>query len=238
MSDERATFLDSVRHAVTLGNQAGRVAPHPGPWHGYRMRTEGDLAAVFAERCAIVGGQCHRVRDGAEALDVVDRLLKERKARRIVIGQGPYVDALDLPSALRGANRQWCTVAGGPELEELAESPHKAALFAADVGITGVDWLVAEAGSIALLSSPGQARSLSLLPPIHVAVAHRSQLLADLFDLFDILCRLGHNPDLIPGLPACVNLITGPSKTGDIELKLVTGVHGPAEVHVVLIDQD
>ena len=70
---------------------------------------------------------------------------------------------------------------------------------------------------------------MSLLPPVHIAVADRSQLLPDLFDLFRQL-----PPE---EMPSCVSLITGPSKTGDIELRLVTGVHGPGEIHVVLIGE-
>ena len=81
-----------------------------------------------------------------------------------------------------------------------------------------------------LASRPEQPRSLSLLPPIHVAVAERRQILPDLFDLFALL---GKGPD---ELPACLSVITGPSKTGDIELRLVTGVHGPGEIHVILFD--
>ncbi len=103
------------------------------------------------------------------------------------------------------------------------------AFFQADLGLSGVDYLIAETGSVVLLSRPGQPRSLSLLPPIHIAVAERRQVLPDLFDLFTPL-------GIKPGeLPACVSIITGPSKTGDIELRLVTGVHGPGEIHVVLI---
>ena len=110
----------------------------------------------------------------------------------------------------------------------------RAAYFAADVGISGVDYLVAETGTVAVLAKPDDPRSLSLLPPVHVAVADRSQILPDLFDLFE---ALGLDPTADgPRLPSCVALITGPSKTGDIELRLVTGVHGPGEVHVVLLD--
>jgi L-lactate dehydrogenase complex protein LldG len=108
------------------------------------------------------------------------------------------------------------------------DTADKADYFAADVGISGVDYLIAETGSVVLLTKPDQPRSLSLLPPVHIAVARREQILPDLFDLFDDPLRGG------APLPACVSIITGPSKTGDIELKLVTGVHGPGEVQVVI----
>ncbi len=97
------------------------------------------------------------------------------------------------------------------------------------MGITGVDYLVAETGSVVLASRPGQPRSLSLLPPVHVAVAGRSQVLPDLFDLFE--GRWSKEE-----LPSGLSIITGPSKTGDIELRLVTGVHGPGAIHVVLVE--
>ena len=99
-------------------------------------------------------------------------------------------------------------------------------LFAADIGISGVDHLIAETGSLAMLTQTDEPRSLSLLPPIHIVIADHSQILPDLFDLFASLREM----------PSCLSIITGPSKTGDIELRLVTGVHGPGEVHVVLID--
>ena len=65
---------------------------------------------------------------------------------------------------------------------------------------------------------------------MHIAVARPRQILPDLFDLFDLFASGDGN---VP--PSCLTLITGPSKTGDIELKLVTGVHGPGEVHVMIV---
>jgi L-lactate utilization protein LutC len=123
---------------------------------------------------------------------------------------------------LKGTGLEIVSVSSGAEKRD--------DFFAAEAGISGVDYLIAETGSLVLLSRPEQPRSLSLLPPLHIAVARREQILPDLFDLFD--SRLWTEKD---GLPSCLSLITGPSKTGDIELRLVTGVHGPGEVHVVLI---
>jgi L-lactate dehydrogenase complex protein LldG len=100
------------------------------------------------------------------------------------------------------------------------------------LGISGVDFLVAETGTVVLHSGPLQPRSLSLLPPVHIAIAERKQLVADLFDVFQP--PENNQPS---SLPSCITFITGPSKTGDIELRLVTGVHGPGEIHVILIDR-
>jgi L-lactate dehydrogenase complex protein LldG len=104
--------------------------------------------------------------------------------------------------------------------------------FAAEVGITNVHRLIAETGTVVLASKPDEPRSASLLPPVHIAIADRSQLLPDLFDLFDLFSPVANLSQSTP--PSCLTLITGPSKTGDIELKLVTGVHGPGEIHVIL----
>ncbi len=101
-------------------------------------------------------------------------------------------------------------------------------LFSTDAAVTGVTVAIAETGTIVCTSGAGQARGTSLIPPLHVAVVSARQLLPDLYDYFD---QLGRAADL----PANVNLISGPSKTADIEGILVTGVHGPGEVHIVLV---
>ena len=183
-----------------------------------------DPVARFRDELAAAGGRLHGVADPPAAADAVMGLLRERAVLRVLLGRGPVLDPLGLPGRLREA---------GVEAIDIA-SPSDAsrdALFAADAGVSGADYLVAETGSVALLARPDQPRSLSLLPPLHVVVADRRQLLPDLFDLFEE--RLWAEEQ---GLPSCLSLITGPSKTGDIELRLVTGVHGPGEVHVVLID--
>ena len=101
----------------------------------------------------------------------------------------------------------------------------------ADVGLTGVDHAIAETGSVVLLPRRGVSRLVSLLPPVHVAVVRRGEVLPGLDELF-ALQRL----DYIEGdLGSYLNIITGPSRSADIEHTLVTGVHGPGEVHMVLL---
>ena len=105
-------------------------------------------------------------------------------------------------------------------------------MLAADIGITSVTWAVAETGSAVLASAPGAERLASLLPPFYVTVIEQRQLLPDLFDLFD-----KYDPANSGLLPSNLIFITGPSKTGDIELRLTVGVHGPGVWHVILLRQ-
>jgi L-lactate utilization protein LutC len=166
----------------------------------------------------------HRVANAEAAVACAMDLVQAKAARRALLSHDSVLEDLGLAARLRAIGIEvW-----RPDEPDSGED--REPLFAADIGITGVDYLIAETGSVVVASRPNHPRSLSLLPPVHIAVARSEQIVPDLFDLLSTE-KFG-NP---PVLPSCLTLITGPSKTGDIELRLVTGVHGPGEVHVVLV---
>jgi L-lactate dehydrogenase complex protein LldE len=107
-------------------------------------------------------------------------------------------------------------------------------LAQADLGLSGVGYVIAETDTLVLSARPGQMRGVSLLPPVHVAVARTEQIVATLADV--LLLLQAEATDLQQHLSSCASFITGPSRTGDIELTLTVGVHGPGELHLVLID--
>jgi L-lactate utilization protein LutC len=222
MNTTRDEFLQRVRQAVAEGNRAGGSAALPERGSVGYQGAGADSVTRFRDEFAAAGGQTHLVRDRAGAAAVVLDLVRARSVRRVVMGGGDVLAELQVVEPLHAV--------GVEVVETGTQETNRDTFFAADLGLTGVDYLIAETGSVILASRTEQPRSLSLLPPIHVAVAQRRQVLPDLFDLFALL---GKGLD---ELPACLSIITGPSKTGDIELRLVTGVHGPGECHVILID--
>jgi L-lactate dehydrogenase complex protein LldG len=103
------------------------------------------------------------------------------------------------------------------------------------VGITGVEFALAETGSLVVTSFTEGAQLASLAPPVHVALYRRSQLVASLDEVLERLPVASH-PDLaLPG--RSVVFITGTSRTADIEQILIRGVHGPGEVHAILVEE-
>jgi L-lactate dehydrogenase complex protein LldG len=224
VSGDRETFLQRVREAVARGNRAGAAPPTVPERGSVGYQGAGpDPVARFAAELTAAGGVPHVVADIAAARETVLRLVRERSAARVLLSGGPVLDTLALRGPLEAAGVVVVRV------DEVPEESAKEEYLRADLGISGVDYAVAETGSLAVRTRPDQPRAVSLFPPVHVAVVHVSQLVPDLFDLFE---RQRQDQ---PELPACLSLITGPSKTGDIELRLVTGVHGPGEVHVVLV---
>lgn len=229
MTGDRDGFLKRVQQAVADGNRAGHTAAlEPRGNVGYQGAGS-DPAGRFAEMLAALGGHPHMVADAEAATAQVMDLVRARSPRRVLLGSGHFIDPLGLRDRLTAAGVEVVAV------NQLTGDTARPAFFDADLGISGVDYLIAETGTAVVLARPDQPRSVSLLPPVHIAVAERSQLLPDLFDLFD---RLGNGrADGPSALPSTMTLITGPSKTGDIELRLVTGVHGPGHVHVVLYSE-
>jgi L-lactate utilization protein LutC len=224
MTTPRENFLQRVRQAVASGNRPGATLPlEPRGQIGYQGGGP-DPVARFREEFLAAGGTFHVVADSEAAALKVQELIRARSARRILLGRGEFLDPLGLAERLPALGVEVARV-------DALDPADRDTLFAADIGISGVYGLIAETGSLVVWAEHSEPRSLSLLPPVHIALAHRRQIIPDLFDLFEATSGAGQ-----ASLPSCLTLITGPSKTGDIELRLVTGVHGPGELHLVLID--
>ena len=98
-----------------------------------------------------------------------------------------------------------------------------------EIGITACEFLIARSGTVMVSSAQGGGRQLSVYPTVHIVIARKSQLVESLEEAYaGILERYNDN------LPSQIALITGPSRTADIEKTLVLGAHGPKEIRVFL----
>jgi L-lactate dehydrogenase complex protein LldG len=202
------------------------------------------LVAQLQQELDAVGGVVAHVHSAAEAVAYVTRLAQEKDATLVVRWQSDLLDALEVDAALQqhGVAVYATTLPTEALSAETASAAAMAArrqelrdmLARADLGLSGVDYVIAETGTLVLTAQAGQMRGVSLLPPVHVAVARTSQVLATLADY--LLCVQQAGADVQQTLSSCVSFVTGPSRTGDIELKLTVGVHGPGELHLVLLD--
>ena len=223
----RDTFLMNVRQAAERGRLHRVHVSEVPPETGYVGASSADAMAAAALEIEAVGGVVHRVATDDEARQTVTTLLQQYAARTALMWHHPLLVELGLPALLAAQQIQrldhHC-------LGNLDEETRRHQAFSADIGITSADWLIAETGSLVLRARPGQERWVSLLPPVHVALVRRYQIVPDLIDVFQALRDQG-----LEQLTSHITLVTGPSKTGDIELQLTTGVHGPGHWHVILI---
>ncbi|MDW8171075.1 MAG: lactate utilization protein [Anaerolineae bacterium] len=175
-------------------------------------RTPDELKAYFAKAARGAGCQVYEPANHAEALDAV----------RCVISPEDRIMAWDWEAiGLPGLAEALASVTLAP----LRDDP-------ARVGLTGVQAALASTGSLIVTSGAGQARQASLLPPVHLAIVRTEQIVADLEGWFAL--RRAEGLDAFRQW-ANVVIITGPSRTADIAMELILGMHGPREVHVIVI---
>lgn len=222
-AQSRAVILDTLRKGLaaaplTVAAPPARPASVPvGP----------DVWDVLAEVLAPLEVRLRLARTPAEAAAHIADIARERKAKTYTRWDAA-LDALGLPGGFDSA------LAGLSGLERLAPG------CCADLGRVDLGFVLAhaaflESGSLAVAAAPGQHRAASLLPPTSVVLVPRKTLAPDVSHLPALLER--HRlPD--GALPACLNLISGPSSTADIELVLVRGVHGPGVLEVIGLDWD
>jgi L-lactate dehydrogenase complex protein LldG len=208
----REHVLHKVRTA--LGRSTGQPVEEPPP---VRLQVpEADLEDRIESFCARVealAGKAYRATSDDDARDYVAGVLAGRST---IASNAPILRECGV-TALDGV---MTGITDRLELRSLCER--------SACGITGADYALADTGTLVMLASPQEARMISLLPPMHIALVARDRLLSGLDELLSILPHPAEQT-------SSMVLITGPSRTADIEQILVRGVHGPGEIHVVVV---
>lgn len=208
MSTAREEILTALRGKERGGSSA------PAPWRS-RQQFD-DLAARFTETLTGLNGEVIRAASADEALDRLGDVLHGLGAARVVANDEPPLAGVDL--AARWPGITWHVVGR-------TEGDLRTFCANADAGVTGADVALAETGSVIISSGPGRGRMASLLPPVHIALVAAERLTSDI--LTWAAARSGD-------LPANLTVISGPSKTADIEQTLAIGMHGPKRMIVIL----
>jgi L-lactate dehydrogenase complex protein LldG len=181
------------------------------------------LLQRFKEELALVGGSVRRVLSREELLASLSNLCHNETYRNLVLSRETSIEELVLEEELKKR-------ISGITLSKVSGTNMIDQLRVADVGVTGCEYLAAETGTAVLCSSPEAPRALSLLPRAHVVIAKEEQLLPTVAACLERLSTDHFSS-------SCITLITGPSRTADIEKVLVKGVHGPKSLHVVLLSR-
>lgn len=213
---ERERFISRVASALLTADLPAipDVGPVPEP-------EPVDLLALFRTRAHDVSAVVHGPVSRAGVVRTVTGIASGHSARTFLCWDdlGEVSDAL-VGAGLERVPTDWSAAAPGARSDAYRQ---------VDLGVTGASAALAESGSVVLVHGPGRPRMVSLVPDVHVA-------LVEVATLHRSLARWAvSDPETIKATANLV-VVTGPSRSGDIELELNLGVHGPRNLHVVLID--
>ncbi|MDW8350661.1 MAG: lactate utilization protein [Anaerolineae bacterium] len=219
MSSAREDILSRLRQAIA---QRSPFPDHPPTQYlpVTRLSPDEDLKARFVAEAERVKGNVQVMPDESAARRALRDLLISRDVRRVTMWDEPHIPLSGVVALL-------------DELGIARVQGDNATVATAEAGLTGADWAIAATGTLILSSGPGKPRMASLLPPVHIAILTEDRILPRLEDY--IAAQRAQRLDVFRR-SSNVTLITGSSRTSDIEMHPVFGVHGPLELHVILIE--
>lgn len=241
---KRETFLRNVRQALGTPTSHGRgeIAYGDIPTPAAREPLVAPLA-VLAENAAALNIQLSLVDDTVEAAAEIKAIVARTKPewehqQAVMAWDDPFLDAIGWEAALQDSGLD---LYRGPapfdaKIDAQQREKFYRQLGEACIGITTADYCVADTATLVLRNRPGQPGAVSLVPSVHVAVIREDQLLPDFIALYEQLERERQaDPEALTGR---MTFISGPSKTGDIELVIVHGAHGPRALHLIVIREE
>ncbi len=186
-----------------------------------------EMIEKFVENLTLLGCAVHRVRDSEETLDKLTEISRAEGLTRVLVSEDDVVAPLDLPGWGKKSNIEVFTPKDCRDREEFK----RVAFDEVQAGVTGVDFAVAESGTLCLIHDESQPRLVSLAPIRHIAVVPVDRVRPVYESVTDKIFEAGGKA------PSHLTFISGPSMTGDIQATLFTGMHGPKTVTVILVEK-
>lgn len=194
-----------------------------------------ELVKAFKTEFELLSGKVYVARTNREARQFLSLIIKQAGIKRIIKWNSHLLRRLEIDRVLDSLGIQNMLLGKKDSPNQQDRKDYIGPEATAELGISGVDYGLADTGTLVLRTSRTQYRAASLLPPVHVALMESKRILPGSEDLIlKLMLELEGKAEL----DSCLTLITGPSITADIELNLVSGIHGPRELHVIILESD
>jgi len=218
-----ASVKDALGSGARSNNSHDAAATAAVPVAQSAQRAE--LASSFARELEEVGGKFLGILTPAEVTNRIVSLATEIGAKTVALGQGVALDMDAVGEALERADFRIVRTVPVADTERAAM---RARVADAELGVAEADFAIASTGTLAVVSTASRPSSLTLLPPASLVIVQIDRVMAN---LAAVLAEMGP-----AGVAANrLTLITGPSRTADIEKRIVLGVHGPKSLHVIVV---
>jgi L-lactate dehydrogenase complex protein LldG len=217
-----ATLKDALESSSARDKHEGTAATIPVAPGTHRA----ELATRFARELEAVGGRFLGIVTPAEMIDRIVAAARERGIKLAAIGEGVVNDSGPIVTALSGAGITMMRPVGAADPE--TRHAMRERLARADLGIAEAHFAIASTGTLAVLSTAARPSALTLLPPASLVIVQIDRMVSDLAAAIEAL-----GPEVFA--THRITMITGPSRTADIEKRIVMGVHGPKSLDVVVV---
>lgn len=223
---EKQEFLQNIRQQLEKARLPEAAAAPPPLLELPEPPAIDELVDRFARELEAVNGHVHQVTSDSEAFAQLEALFEQYQAHGYLGWDSEHLPLAGVHDYLTGRGFTRGKTRLAHELEARQEEQNELAQF--EIGVTGALAAVADSGTLMVQMGAGRGRFASLLPVVHIALIKADQLYLSLNHFIRAY------PEVNMGSSNTV-AITGPSRTGDIEGVLTLGVHGPKELHVILI---
>ena len=242
--DARSQILADIRKAKDAPGAHGQTMPRAEEQRGglqqlweeiitQRDRMMPELLETFNQECEKVSVQVTLASSREDVERALSEIISKEQVKTVMLGNSPLLRCLDLGPLLLDSGIVHIIGSSNDSLDQSALKDFRRSIRDAEMGITGVDYGLADTGTLVMMAGADQDRLSSLLPPIHVAFLQPDRILTGLDAL---MVRLMLDKEEGDTIHSCITFITGPSRTADIEMTLVRGIHGPKEMYVILLD--